>query len=215
MSLTTRLLIFTGITTILGISTFSYMLISDENFLIESREKIPSIVNFFAPIIGLEVIKNEETGQEEVYIPSIEEVVGDKIDVAAKLENGQIILIEALPNDTNEMLLNKVRKVTNNDNDIVIEYKFLDDDELAVLKTKTQDELTEDYALIKVPNLPNKPYTKQNLNFTLDLCRLAERDVVVQLELQHKYGSSKTSLENTLTKLENRKLEIKELLRKV
>ncbi len=224
MSLTTKGLIFTGFVGVVGSSSFAYMLATNEEFLISARDKVPGVVNMFAPLIGLPVeedtgVLNLDAALEQMKEIDIAEVVGDEVKVVVKLRSGKVLLASAKAKDSEQAILTNVAKELGVTADFIekvdpiIDMHFIDQSEAGKYSGSNDKKLQEEFG-IRIPKMPVIK-TKESLELALALCRLQERDLDVQMKLSEKYANDATEINKARADIEKRKQEIKDEMKKL
>mmetsp|Transcript_14575 Transcript_14575/g.16945 ORF Transcript_14575/g.16945 Transcript_14575/m.16945 type:complete len:300 (+) Transcript_14575:165-1064(+) len=217
MSMGKKVGLFSAFLAVGGGGTFAWMLATDEDFLFKMRDLSPGLVNFFAPLVGLPV--EEESGELDVeaFAPrSIGEIVGEKVKVAVVLRSGRVVLVDADAETSVSGLEQAVCEKLGDPNTItqdpVVSFDFVNAEEEAHMAQQSEQELEKHFG-IQIPEIPPNP-TRQQLMVALTQCRFLEADLTVNKELAKKYQTDETQIERALVQIEQRKREIKAVIKK-
>ena len=205
--------LFSAFLAVGGGATFAYMLVTDADFLFKVRDVSPGLVNAVAPWIGLPV--EEETGELDVeeYMPrDIQDIVGTDLKVACTLRSGRVCLVDASANAGMEELQALVAAQLGETAVEIVQVDFVNEDEVAAIEAIDEEALQKSFG-INVPEIPAGA-SKKELRDLLDQCRLLQADLHVQVELSKKYNNDTSQILRAIDETEERKKEIKRLLRR-
>lgn len=207
MSTRTRVILFSLVVGLSGFGVFCYQLVADREFLISVNDKVPGVIRFLGPYLGLPVASSSDYGDsgsskqgELEFPPELKDIVGETLKIRCLMRSGQVVLVdadaEAALTTLNELANAKLGNLNDSQqtmtSDVVVNYEVVNrEDEEGV------GELKGSAFQLQIPVIPVDATIEQKKRILLE-CEMLLNEVNIQIELSKKYGNDYTS--STLTK---------------
>ena len=98
---------------------FIYNLHADKDFLVATHEKLPWLINTIGPYVGLPVSNVEEAPVLD-FPEELSDIIGESVTLCCLLQSGQVVTVQASPNDTIEQI-----RSDNNITEPIINYEVV------------------------------------------------------------------------------------------